>query len=75
MNISSIRINGTSIDPSGLYRVTVNSFLADGGDNFSVLKAGVDRTGGSLDIDAFVNYFEAFTPVAPGPRDRIASVK
>jgi 5'-nucleotidase len=75
VNISSIRINSTSIDPSGLYRVTVNSFLADGGDNFSVLKTGVDRTGGSLDIDAFVNYFEAFTPAAPGPRGRIASVK
>ena len=75
VNISSIRINGTSIDPSGLYCVTVNSFLAEGGDNFSVLKAGVGRTGGSLDIDAFVNYFEAFTSVAPGPRDRIASLK
>jgi 5'-nucleotidase len=71
VDISSIKINGTSIDPSGFYRVTVNSFLADGGDNFSVLRAGVNKTGGALDIDAFVNYFESFSPVAPGPKDRI----
>ena len=75
VEISSIKINGTSINPTGLYCVTVNSFLADGGDNFSVLKAGIDRKGGALDIDAFVNYLTAFSPVAPGPRDRIALVK
>ena len=75
VDISSIKINGTSIDPSSPYRVTVNGFLADGGDNFYVLKAGVDRTGGSLDGDALVNYLTAFSPVAPGPRDRIALVK
>jgi 5'-nucleotidase len=53
----------------------VNSYLADGGDNFSVLKAGINRKAGSSDIDAFVNYFKAFSPVAPGPRDRISLVK
>jgi 5'-nucleotidase len=75
VNISSITINGTSIDPSGLYRVTVNNFLAEGGDNFSVLKAGVDRIGGSQDIDAFVNYFVAFSPVSPVSMNRISLVK
>ena len=75
VEISSIKINGTSIDPTRLYRVTVNSFLADGGDNFSVLKAGVNRKVGSSDIDALVNYFKAFSTVAPGPRDRISLVK
>lgn len=75
VNISSIKINGTSIDPSGLYRVTVNSFLADGGDNFSILKSGTKRVGEALDIDAFVNYFEASSPVAPGPGGRITLIK
>jgi len=74
VEIFSIKINGTSIDPGSPYRVTVNSYLADGGDNFSVLKAGVDRTGGSVDIDAFVNYLEAFSSIAPGSGDRIARV-
>lgn len=71
VEISSIKINGTSIDPSSPYRVTTNSFLADGGDDFSVLKTGVDRTVGSPDLDAFVNYLEAFSPLAPGPENRI----
>jgi 5'-nucleotidase len=75
VEMSSIKINGTSIDPTSLYRVTVNSFLADGGDNFSVLKAGVDRKVGSPDLDALVNYFKAFSTVAPGPGDRIVLVK
>jgi 5'-nucleotidase len=75
VEISSIKINGTSINPTGLYRVTVNSFLADGGDNFSVLKAGIDRKVGSSDIDALVSYFKAFPKVVPGHRDRITLVK
>jgi 5'-nucleotidase len=75
VDISSIKINGTAISPSSLYRVTVNNYLADGGDNFAVLKAGVDRLGGAQDIDAFVNYFAAFSPVAPGPMNRIVMVK
>jgi 5'-nucleotidase len=68
---STIMINGVVVDPSASYRVTVNSFLADGGDNFSVLKEGTDRLGGAVDTDAFEAYFTAFSPVAPGPQNRI----
>ncbi len=75
VEISSIKLNGTAIDPSSPYRITVNSFLADGGDNFTVLKAGIDRIGGSVDTDAFVNYLSVFSPVTPGTNDRIALVK
>ena len=63
----SIRINGVMVMPGATYRVTVNSFLADGGDNFSVLTQGTDRLGGAVDTDAFENYFAANSPVAPGP--------
>ncbi len=75
VEISSIKINGTSIDPDGYYRITVNGYLADGGDNFSVLKAGVDRTGGSIDTDALINYLENFSPIAPGTSNRITLAK
>jgi 5'-nucleotidase len=75
VDISSTKINNTSIDPNGLYRVTVNNYLADGGDNFSVLKEGTDRLVGAQDIDALVNYFAAFSPVVPGSNDRIIQVK
>lgn len=68
---SSIKINGIPVDPSGTYRVTVNSFLADGGDNFTVLGQGTDRLGGAIDLDALVDYFGPHSPVPPGPQNRI----
>lgn len=75
VEISSIKLNGAAIDPGSSYRVTVNSYLADGGDNFSILKAGVNRTGGPIDTDAFANYFVAYSPVASETGERITLVK
>lgn len=71
VDISSIKINSTSISPNSLYRVTVNKFLADGGDNFSVLRTGTDKTVGIIDTDAFVNYLGACSPVSPEQKNRI----
>ncbi|MGE5776280.1 MAG: 5'-nucleotidase C-terminal domain-containing protein, partial [Chloroflexota bacterium] len=71
---ATIMIGGVPVDLSGSYRVTVNSFLADGGDNFSVLKQGTDRLGGAVDTDAFEAYFAANSPVPPGPQNRITQV-
>lgn len=71
---ASIMIDGTPIDLAASYRVTVNSFLADGGDGFSVLIGGTDRLGGDVDLDALVAYFEANSPVPPGPQDRIIQI-
>lgn len=68
---ATIRLNGVPLDPSASYRVTVNSFLADGGDGFSVLPSGTNRLGGAVDTDALEAYFTAFSPVAPGPQNRI----
>jgi 5'-nucleotidase len=72
--IASIMINGVPVDPAASYRVTVNSFLADGGDNFLVLRQGTDRLGGALDLDALEAYFVANSPVAPGPLNRITVI-
>jgi 5'-nucleotidase len=71
---ASIMIGGIPIVPGAGYRVTVNSFLADGGDNFSVLVDGTDRLGGEIDLDALVTYFGLNSPVAPGPQDRITRI-
>jgi 5'-nucleotidase len=68
----SIRIGGELVTPDAQYRVTVNAFLADGGDGFSVLKNGTDRTAGGLDLDAFLGYLAARSPLAPPPRTRIS---
>jgi 5'-nucleotidase len=69
---ATIKIGGEVVNPGTGYRITVNSFLADGGDNFSVLVDGTDRLGGEVDLDALVTYFGLNSPVPPGPQDRIS---
>jgi 5'-nucleotidase len=71
---SSIMLNGEAVVSTASYRVTVNSFMADGGDNFFVLPDGTDRLGGEVDIDGLVTYFGSNSPVARGPQDRIMMV-
>ena len=50
--IVRMALNGKPIDPAAMYRVTVNNFLASGGDGFTVLKEGRDVTDAGLDLDA-----------------------
>jgi len=67
----SIQLNGVPIDPETNYRVTVIDFLAEGGDKFEVLKNGSNRLDGVLDIDGFIDYFKAHSPVSPALQNRI----
>jgi 5'-nucleotidase len=60
--IGVISINGTAIDPATSYRVTMNNFLASGGDGFTVFNGGTDVLGGAQDIDALVEYLAAAEP-------------
>jgi 5'-nucleotidase len=70
--VSGITLNGTPIDPAATYRVTTNDFLANGGDGFTRLTLGADRTTApGFDVDALVAYLGGPTPVGPGPADRI----
>jgi 5'-nucleotidase len=69
--ISNMRLNSVAIDPVASYGVTVNNFLAAGGDNFLGFKAGTDLLTGRIDLDAFVDYLGENSPVAPGPQNRI----
>jgi 2',3'-cyclic-nucleotide 2'-phosphodiesterase (5'-nucleotidase family)/predicted AlkP superfamily phosphohydrolase/phosphomutase len=72
VNPASITINGTPIDLGASYRVTVNNFMADGGDNYFVLRDGHTRLGGDVDLDALEKLFIANPGgVAPGPQNRI----
>jgi 5'-nucleotidase len=72
--VSDLTIGGAPVDPGASYRVTVNSFLADGGDGFSVLREGTDRLGGAVDTDALEAYIAPSLegePIAPPALDRI----
>ncbi len=72
---SSIKINGVTVEPTASYRITVNNFMADGGDQLFVLVQGKDRLGGALDLDALANYFTVNGSVNPGPQNRIGQVQ
>jgi 5'-nucleotidase len=65
-------LNGQRIDPAASYRVTVNNYLALGGDGFTVLKQGTEQRFGVYDVDALYGYFRANGPVAPPAGSRIA---
>ena len=74
--VSALSLNGVAVSPTATYRVTLNSFLADGGDGFTVLKDGTDRLvqPNLVDVDAFQAYLKANEPVAPGPQNRITKL-
>jgi 5'-nucleotidase len=63
--VSNIAIAGIEIEPNRDYRITVNSYLAESGDNFAVLKEGRDRLVGVLDIEALEAYFKMRSPISP----------
>jgi 5'-nucleotidase len=65
---TGLTIGGVAVDPGSSYRVTVNSFLADGGDSFPILRSGTDRLGGAVDTDALEAYIApSLTGAAIGP--------
>lgn len=70
---SDLRLNGEPIEDDRAYRVTVNSFLAEGGDGFVTLLRGTDRVGGGGDVEAMLDYLRppaVRTPIRE-PRVRV----
>ncbi|HET6629131.1 MAG TPA: bifunctional metallophosphatase/5'-nucleotidase, partial [Woeseiaceae bacterium] len=70
----SIRIEGEAVRAEGRYRVTVNNFLAAGGDGFPVLAEGTERVESVLDVEALEEYLREHSPIAPQPLERIRVV-
>ena len=59
--VTGMWLNGAPIDPATTYSVTVNSFLASGGDNFLELNNGTGKQDtGKTDLQAMVDYMAAF---------------
>lgn len=57
--VSNIMVAGQSLEPSRIYRVTVNSFIASGGDGFWHFNEAPTVAGGELDVDALAEYIRA----------------
>ncbi len=64
--VTSMSLNGTAINPATAYSVTVNSFLASGGDNFrEFAKGAASRDTGKVDLQAMVDYMSAKAATTP----------
>jgi 5'-nucleotidase len=69
----SMQLNGRPIEPAAHYRVTVNNYLAVGGDGFTAL-IGADQLTGIYDVDALYAWFGANSPISPGQPSRIVRI-
>jgi 5'-nucleotidase len=67
--IDRIVDHGVVQHPTKLYRVTVDNYLASGGENFSVLQQGTNQIGGPQDIDALVAYLSVTYKSPKSPYD------
>jgi 5'-nucleotidase len=73
--VEVLQADGTPIDVDATYTVTVNSFLAGGGDNFSVLTEGSDQVIGPIDLDALIEYIQGLEqPFSASIEGRIVEV-
>jgi 5'-nucleotidase len=72
VTISNVVLDGSPLSLTTTYNVTVNSFLADGGDNFGTFGTiTAPRIDGGVDLQALVNYLGTFGPVDPPSTDRV----
>ncbi len=55
-----VNAQGVVSNPAKILRVTVNNFMADGGDGYSTFLKGTSRLGGGQDIDALVAFMSQF---------------
>jgi len=75
VSITNVMLNGVPLDPAASYNVTVNNFLADGGDNFGTFATiTAPRLDGGNDLLALINYLGTFSPVAPPSTDRVTEL-
>ena len=65
-HITSMTLNGKSVDPAASYTVAANSFLAAGGDNFGTLAKGTGKKDtGKADLQSMVDWFAANKTATP----------
>ncbi|MDC0707116.1 bifunctional metallophosphatase/5'-nucleotidase [Stigmatella sp. ncwal1] len=74
VDASSLTLNGQPIGATTTYRVSMNNFMASGGDNYSVFTEGKDLLIGPIDVDALEVYMRANNPLTVPALGRIKVV-
>jgi 5'-nucleotidase len=71
---ASIKLNGAPLDMKASYRVTVNNFMAAGGDGYLEFKEGREPLTGPIDLDVLEAYLKRHNPLPTPSTDRITQV-
>lgn len=66
-----LTVDGQPVRDEAVYRVAMNSFLASGGDNFTIFREGTDSSGGVQDLDALEAYLAAAGSLTPPALGRV----
>lgn len=66
--------DGTPVVADQTYSITVNNYMADGGDGYAILATIKDRTINVVDLEAFVGYIKANGTVNPKIEGRVTKI-
>ena len=75
--VSGLQVDGRAVEPDRLYRITVNSGMANRDDHYPTLSRGTNRAGGPEDTEALEDYLQPTvdgTPLEPPERDRLERI-
>ncbi|WP_034410507.1 bifunctional metallophosphatase/5'-nucleotidase [Derxia gummosa] len=73
-HVDELRLDGKPIAADAKLRITVNNYLAEGGDGHALLREGRDRVTGPGDLDALAAFLRAKSPLKPDDKTRIRYV-
>ncbi|HAQ07892.1 MAG TPA: bifunctional 2',3'-cyclic-nucleotide 2'-phosphodiesterase/3'-nucleotidase, partial [Bacillus bacterium] len=72
--VSIVKNDGTPVEMDQTYSITVNNYMAGGGDGYAVLATITDKTIDVVDLDALVNYIKAHGEVNPQIEGRVTKL-
>ena len=73
--VLDVQVAGKPVDLKATYTIATSNFIADGGDDFTMLKAGsnIFNTGVSV-TDLLQQYIQAHSPITPPALGRVTMV-
>lgn len=72
--VSIVKNDGTSVEMDQTYSITVNNYMAGGGDGYAILATITDRTIDVVDLEALVNYIKAHGEINPKIEGRVTKL-